>query len=601
MQTMKSRFLVVLFWLFAGMICRFQSAQAQTTVATIYDDALAFSWENWSWDTQSNLDNTTPVQAGTRSIKVSYTAGWGGLYLHNSGLSLNGATHLQFWIHGGTTGGQTLIIYAEDSSGRAPTQIAVEKYVQGGAIAPNAWRLANVPLADLKVSTSPLTGLVWQNATSGTQSAYYLDNIRLINDGTMPTPTPTPSPTPVPQPTPSGPPVGTIPTAVGSNFMLGLSNLPGDYQWLVQSGLPWSARYTYLTGGANTGNNWTYWNSPTGQYATYYLNDSAASNCLPVFTYYQILAANPRSYDETLPAYQAKFGDAACMKAYYQDFKILMNKCRAFNKPVIVHVEPDTWGYMMMTKSSPANYPVKVAASGHPDAVGLPNDATGFAKMLVHLRDLYAPKVLLALHASPWCAGADVTLNTNTAYDIRANANRTGAWLNALGAGWNLVFVDVADRDAAYKQIVRGQNTWWDEKDLTLPNFDQVARWIGFLNRKTMRRIVVWQIPIGNTKMRSCNNTWDHYQDNRVQYFLDSAYGQTHLSRWAQMGVIGLLFGRGDTNTTTNTDAAGDGITNPAAINGNSRTATVSDDDGGYFRERATAYFQAPLHIPGAP
>jgi hypothetical protein len=589
------RLLFVLF-LLASSTARLQ---AQTSVATIYDDALAFDWQNWSWDTQSNVSATTPVKAGTRSIAVTYSAAWGGLYLHSSGVSLTGATHLQFWIHGGTSGNQTLVIYAEDSTNRAPVQLPLERYIQGGAVAANAWRLASVPLADLKLTTQPLTGLVWQNGTSGPQSTFYLDEIRLINNGT--TPTPTPTPTPVPQPTPSGPPVGAIPPAVGSNFLLGLSNLPGDYAWQKQSGLPWAARYTYLTGGANTANNWTNWNSPAGQYATYYLNDSAASNCLPVFTYYQILAANPRSYDETLPSYAVKFQDMACMKAYYADFKLLMDKCRAFNRPVVIHVEPDTWGYMMMTKISPAQYPVRVATSGHPDAVGLANNAVGFSQMLVRLRDRYAPKVVLALHASAWSAGTDVTLNTNTAYDIRANAYRTGDWLNALGAGWNLIFVDVADRDAAYKQIVRGQNTWWDESDKILPNFEQVARWIGFLNRRTNRRIIVWQIPLGNTKMRSCNNSWGHYQDNRVQYFLDAAYGQTHLSKWAQMGVIGLLYGRGDTNTTTNTNAANDGITNPAAINGNTRVATFADDDGGYFRERAAAYFKVPLRIPGAP
>ena len=95
--------------------------------------------------------------------------------------------------------------------------------------------------------------------------------------------------------------------------------------------------------------------------------------------------------------------------------------------------------------------------------------------------------------------------------------------------------------------------------------------------------------------MTSVNNTKGHYQDNRVQYFLDAAYGTKHLARWAQAGVVGLLFGRGDTNTTTSHDAERDGITNPAPINGNTRRATVADDD--YFRERAAAYFKAPLPI----
>ena len=34
-------------------------------------------------------------------------------------------------------------------------------------------------------------------------------------------------------------------------------------------------------------------------------------------------------------------------------------------------------------------------------------------------------------------------------------------------------------------------------------------------------RAVLWQIPFGNTKMRAVNNTWNHYQDNKVEWFLE--------------------------------------------------------------------------------
>ena len=38
----------------------------------------------------------------------------------------------------------------------------------------------------------------------------------------------------------------------------------------------------------------------------------------------------------------------------------------------------------------------------------------------------------------------------------------------------------------------------------------------------------MWQIPLGNTKMRAMNNTWGHYQDNRVEWLLDEP-ARTHL------------------------------------------------------------------------
>ena len=61
----------------------------------------------------------------------------------------------------------------------------------------------------------------------------------------------------------------------------------------------------------------------------------------------------------------------------------------------------------------------------------------------------------------------------------------------------------------------------------------------------------------------------------------------------ATPGVVALLFGGGAGGTTCACDATGDGVTNPAAINGNTRPSLSADDDGGYFRERAAAYYAA--------
>jgi hypothetical protein len=100
----------------------------------------------------------------------------------------------------------------------------------------------------------------------------------------------------------------------------------------------------------------------------------------------------------------------------------------------------------------------------------------------------------------------------------------------------------------------------------------------------------MWQIPLGNTKMRAMNNTWNHYQDNRVEWLLDDP-GRAHLSEYLQAGVAAFLFGRGADGATCSCDAANDGVTNPAPINGNDRMSLNADDDGGFFREKATAYY----------
>jgi hypothetical protein len=56
-------------------------------------------------------------------------------------------------------------------------------------------------------------------------------------------------------------------------------------------------------------------------------------------------------------------------------------------------------------------------------------------------------------------------------------------------------------------------------------------------------------------------------------------------------GVVGLLFGNGQFTTTDYMDYANDGITSPPAINGNTLVASYADDDGGFLRTSAAAYY----------
>ncbi len=50
-------------------------------------------------------------------------------------------------------------------------------------------------------------------------------------------------------------------------------------------------------------------------------------------------------------------------------------------------------------------------------------------------------------------------------------------------------------------------------------------------------RVVLWQVPFGNTKMRAENNTWEHYQDNKVEWLVGDTT-RAHLTAYAQAGVV---------------------------------------------------------------
>ena len=279
------------------------------------------------------------------------------------------------------------------------------------------------------------------------------------------------------------------------------------------------------------------------------------------------------------------------MADYWADVRLFMQKAEAgaSGHPVVLHVEPDLWGYIEQaaTGDDAATVPASVASSGDADLAGLPNTATGFAKAFVQLRDLYAPHVLLAYHVSVW--GTMVDLHVSQTSDAQTDqlAAKAAAFYASLGTDFDLAFVDLADRDSGFYQHQYGDGgaSWWNASD-----FPRYGRFIGGFVAATGKRVVVWQIPMGNTLMRATNDTWGHYADNRPEWFLDDV-SDGNLASWRDWGVIGLLFGGGAGGTTCACDGVGDGTTNPAASGTHTRASLSADDDGGYLRDRVAAYY----------
>jgi hypothetical protein len=157
---------------------------APTSGTAVYTDQLASGWQNWSWNTSVNLAATSPVQSGSRSIAATFTSGWAALYLHtDAGISTAGATGLRFWVHGGSTGGQRLVI-AANKNNNAAVQVSPKA---------NLWTQVDVSLSALG-SPAVIYDLWWHDSTGGAQAVFYIDTISLISNGTT-LPTPTAQPT----------------------------------------------------------------------------------------------------------------------------------------------------------------------------------------------------------------------------------------------------------------------------------------------------------------------------------------------------------------------------------------------------------------------
>ena len=184
---------------------------------------------------------------------------------------------------------------------------------------------------------------------------------------------------------------------------------------------------------------------------------------------------------------------------------------------------------------------------------------------MIALRNRLAPHVLLAWHLSVWGTGEDPTYSKPSLAHMDQLAATSAAFYESLRAHFDLVFNDVTDRDAGFYQDVEGNpNTWWGPTD-----FRRHDAYITGFTRRTHTAVVLWQLPLGDT---SENDTWDHYRDNRLQWWL-GAGSAPHLRATGNSGVIGLLFGAGASGNTTQMT------------------------DGGLFYRLARRYERSPLSL----
>ena len=404
--------------------------------------------------------------------------------------------------------------------------------------------------------------------------------------------------------------------------------------WLPRTGAPIDYAYRYLGGGLNTGGirNWTEW-EPHAAYPTSYATAAATRGYTPVFSYYTLLAAKGRCSSTCGEAQRdlTNLNDPAVMALYFADFRTLMQRLGSgtyggvtgFGGDAVVHVEPDLSGYVQHaalvsgrcfgfcsgTGNDPSLVRAAVRSSGDPVAAAYPDTWVGFNATLLKIRDLYAPKVRMAMHVSNWSTGYDLNSATGP-LDAVALGTRAGAFAAAAGASrsdgthstYDLLFNDVSNKDAGYYTHVLGKPRYWDQDNAVFPNFHRWEAYVRAVTTAADRKAVVWQVPIGNQLYAAADGSTGHRQDNRVEYFF------SHVAELRDAGLVGMLFGTTQADATTYWDARGDQVTNPAPVCSsdgwssgkvvcNSRRTSVADDDGGFLRASIQQYYRAPLPL----
>ena len=362
---------------------------------------------------------------------------------------------------------------------------------------------------------------------------------------------------------PFNPPVMTttaadLAAAIGRppNFLIGMGNdLADDHNndGAFRLGTTLDIHYAYLSAYLNADKSWGSWKdwNPDGSFVNIITDVADAHGVVPMVTLYSMAAAG----DGVLSGLSSDSFE----KNYWGDVKLLFQRLGKFDKPSLVHFEPDFWAYAeQQSHEDPTSLKVAIKANA-PDCQDVSDDLVGMGYCIVKLARMYAPKALIGFHASEWANG---------------DPNATAAFLKKVGADrTDVIFADLLDRDAGCFEAKvdpvcqRDGNFYWDETNTKSPNFHEYLGWSKAISAGVGRPIMWWQVPFG-VPSSTPGGTAGHYRDNRVHYIF------SHIQEFVAAGGLGVAFGTGAGNQTT------------------------PDTDGGQFKDAVTNYFKAPVPLP---
>jgi MYXO-CTERM domain-containing protein len=351
---------------------------------------------------------------------------------------------------------------------------------------------------------------------------------------------------------------------VGGSVGFGVSSFGSVRDWAPaakqQYGADFRAIYVYiLAGGMDDPANFeTYYVRP-------FLDTAVQMGAAPVCTFYQLLdlgkAAGMQGDEATIVGQALQ--DPTLMRTYFDHFIWLLQIAADYPPPVVVHVEPDSWGFMMWAmgvegNADPTSVPVQVRSSGHPDLASCAScndDAAGLGHALVVLRDQYAPAVRLGWHAS--------NFRTGTHPEVVAS-------FYAQMGSWDLLVGEQPHVDPV-------PTAWWEPWDEAALQVN--LQWMSVVSSSAGLPLLLWQMPIGTTDYHLIGNASD----------------LTMLTRFAAAGAVGVLFEHQNFNNVANADdyrASGDFGTVPPADHADACGTAAC------MRQRVADYSAAPLPWP---
>lgn len=157
----------------------YQGDQGNEVTYGIYTDSITSGWSDWSWSTTLNPSNTSPVYAGSYSLRAIYGSAWAGMSYHSNSFDSSPYDELHLSVNVGTSTSVNLYAYFTNASGTALEVVDLEDYVTGDFVA-NTWHEIEIPLTDLDFENyNAATNFTIEASATGT---VYYDEIKLVGD-----------------------------------------------------------------------------------------------------------------------------------------------------------------------------------------------------------------------------------------------------------------------------------------------------------------------------------------------------------------------------------------------------------------------------------
>jgi hypothetical protein len=141
----------------------------------VYTDALLNGFADYSWATNVNDYNPSPVYSGAYSISVTGSA-YTALSLYHADFSTAPYASLSFWINGGAAGASGLQVMGVTN---VSTTLAYASIYNLPALAPNTWTQFNLPLSALGVANITNCQGFWFWPTLAGATTFYVDSVQL--------------------------------------------------------------------------------------------------------------------------------------------------------------------------------------------------------------------------------------------------------------------------------------------------------------------------------------------------------------------------------------------------------------------------------------